>query len=124
MTIAIWCILVAALLPYLVFGPASSKLNIRLPRGASAQQLEGLPARAYGAHLNHFETFPFFAVAVIVAHMLEGASATVNWLAVVYIVVRLFYTAMYLTDRQPLRSISFFAGLLIAIAIFINPAFH
>ncbi|WP_158814745.1 MAPEG family protein [Methylocapsa sp. S129] len=124
MTIAIWCILIAALLPYLVFGPASAKLNIKLPRGSSAQQLEGLPARAYGAHLNHFETFPFFAAAVIVAHMLEGASATVNWLAVAYIVIRLFYTAMYLTDRQPLRSASFFLGLLVAIAIFVTPAFH
>lgn len=123
MTIAIWCVLIAALLPYLVYGPAASKVNIRLPR-ASAPQLEGLPARAHGAHLNHFETFPFFAVAVIIAHMLEGASALVNVLAVAYIVVRVFYTAMYLTDHQPLRSASFFVGLLLAIVIFVSPLFH
>jgi uncharacterized MAPEG superfamily protein len=124
MTIAIWCVLIAGLLPYAVFGPAASKLNARLPRGSSAQQLEGLPARAHGAHLNHFEAFPLFAAAVIIAHMLERASALVNGLAVAYIVVRLFYTAMYLTDRQPLRSASFFLGLLIAIAIFVTPVFH
>jgi uncharacterized MAPEG superfamily protein len=124
MTIAIWCVLIAGLLPYVVFGPASSKLNARLPRGSSARELEGVPARAYGAHLNHFEAFPFFAAAVITAHMLEGPSVLVNWLAAAFIVVRVVYTAMYLTDRAPLRSACFFLGLLIAIAIFVTPLFH
>jgi hypothetical protein len=31
---------------------------------------------------------------------------------------------MYLTDRQPLRSASFFVGLAIAVVIFITPLFH
>jgi uncharacterized MAPEG superfamily protein len=123
MTIAFWCVLVAALLPYAVFGPAAGKLDIKLPRKLVGD-LEGSAARAYGAHLNHFEAFPFFAAAVIIAHVLSGPSALVNWLAVAFIVVRLFYTAMYLTDRQPLRSASFFAGLIIAVVIFITPLFH
>jgi uncharacterized MAPEG superfamily protein len=123
MTIAIWCVLVAALLPYTVFGPASARLDIKQPRRLVGD-LEGLAARAYGAHLNHFESFPFFATAVIIAHMLSGASTLVNWLAVAYIAVRLFYTAMYLTDRQPLRSASFFVGLIIVIVIFVTPLFH
>ncbi len=123
MTIAFWCVLVAALLPYAVFGPASAKLDIKLPRKL-AGELEGLPARAYGAHLNHFEAFPFFAAAVIVAHVAGGPSALVNWLAVAFVAVRLFYTAAYLADRQPLRSSSFFVGLLISIAIFVSPAFR
>lgn len=123
MTIAFWCVLVAALLPYAVFGPASAKLDIRLPRKLVGD-LEGTPARAYGAHLNHFEAFPFFAASVIIAHLAAGPSTLVNWLAIAFIVVRLFYTAMYLTDRQPLRSASFFAGLLITIVIFITPLFH
>ena len=123
MTVAFWCVLIAGLLPYVVFGPAATKLDIKMPRRLVAD-LEGLPARAHGAHLNHFETFPFFAAAVIVAHVVSGPSALVNWLAVAFIVVRVFYTAMYLTDRQPLRSSSFFVGLLIAIAIFITPAFR
>ncbi len=123
MTIAFWCVLVAALLPYAVFGPASAKLDIKLPR-KMAGELEGLPARAYGAHLNHFEAFPFFAAAVIVAHVVGGPSALVNGLAVAFIAVRLFYTAAYLVDRQPLRSASFFVGLLISIAIFVSPALH
>ena len=123
MTVAFWCVLIAGLLPYVVFGPAATKLDIKMPRRLVAD-LEGLPARAHGAHLNHFEAFPFFAAAVIVAHVVSGPSALVNWLAAAFVVVRLFYTAMYLTDRQPLRSGSFFVGLLIAIVIFISPAFR
>ena len=123
MTIAIWCVLIAALLPYSIFSFASSRLNIKTPR-FGAQQLEGLPARAYGAHLNHFEAFPFFAASVIIAHVVGGPSALVNWLAVAFIVVRAFYTVMYLTDRQPLRSASFFLGLFLTIAIFITPLFR
>jgi uncharacterized MAPEG superfamily protein len=123
MTIAFWCVLIAALLPYAVFGPAASKLDIKLPRKLTGD-LEGTAARAYGAHLNHFEAFPFFAAAVIIAHMLSGPSALVNWLAVAFIVVRLFYTAMYLTARQPLRSAAFFLGLGIVVVIFITPLFH
>jgi uncharacterized MAPEG superfamily protein len=123
MTIAFWCVLIAGLLPYAVFGPAASKLDIRLPRKLVGD-LEGSAARAYGAHLNHFEAFPFFAASVIIAHVLSGPSALVNWLAAAFIVVRLFYTTMYLTDRQPLRSASFFVGLAIAVVIFITPLFH
>jgi uncharacterized MAPEG superfamily protein len=123
MTIAFWCVLIAGLLPYAVFGPAASKLDIRLPRKLVGD-LEGSAARAYGAHLNHFEAFPFLAASVIIAHVLSGPSALVNWLAAAFIVVRLFYTTMYLTDRQPLRSASFFVGLAIAVVIFITPLFH
>lgn len=123
MTIAIWCVFIAGLLPYAVFGPAAAKLNSLLPR-ASARNLEGLPARAYATHLNHFEAFPFFAAAVLVAHIVEGASTTINWLAVAFIVVRLGYTFFYLNNLQPFRSISFFVGLILTIAIFVIPAFH
>ncbi|HXW20173.1 MAG TPA: MAPEG family protein, partial [Roseiarcus sp.] len=69
-------------------------------------------------------SFPFFAAAVIIAHILSGPNALVNWLAVLYIAVRLFYTTMYLTDRQPLRSASFFVGLIVVIVIFVSPLFH
>jgi uncharacterized MAPEG superfamily protein len=123
MTIALWCVLIAGLAPYVVFGPAAAKIDNRLPR-VSARDLEGLPARAHGAHLNFFESFPFFAVAVLVAHMLEGANHTVNWLAAIYIALRVVYTFLYFSDIQPFRSIVFFAGLIVAIAIFVNPAFH
>src|SRR5437016_5592809 len=32
MTIALWCVLIAGLAPYVVFGPAAAKIDNRLPR--------------------------------------------------------------------------------------------
>jgi uncharacterized MAPEG superfamily protein len=123
MTIAFWCVLVAAFLPYAVFGLASAQLDILTPRKTA--NLEGRAAFAHGAHLNHFEAFPFFAAAVIIAHIVNGGpSALVNWLAVAFVLVRIFYTFMYLAGRQPLRSASFFVGLAIVVVIFISPVFH
>jgi len=123
MTVAFWCILVAALLPYVPFALVGSKLNPHTPR-LSAPLLEGTPARAYGAHLNSFEAFPFFAAAVIVSHIVEGPSATVGWLAVLFVLVRLAHMAFYLSDRQPLRTTFFTVGLVISVVIFVHPAFH
>ena len=54
----------------------------------------------------------------------EGANPTVNWLAALYIALRVVYIVCYFGDLQPFRSIVFFAGLIDAIAIFVNPAFH
>jgi uncharacterized MAPEG superfamily protein len=123
MTIAFWCLLVAGLLPYVPFGFASPKLDRHTPR-LGAPQLDGIAARAYGLHLNAFEAFPFFAAAVIVSHVVEGASATVDWLALAFVAARLGHLAFYLLDRPPLRSACFSAGLVIAIVIFVHPAFH
>jgi uncharacterized MAPEG superfamily protein len=123
MTIAFWCVFVAAFLPYVPFGLASSKLNPKLPR-LGAAQLDGLPARAYGAHLNAFEAFPPFAAAVTISYVIEGSSTTVNVLAVLWLIARLAHIGFYLTDRAPLRSSAFGVGLLLTIAIFLHAAFH
>jgi uncharacterized MAPEG superfamily protein len=123
MTLAIWCVLVAAFLPYVPFALASRQLDPHAPR-RNAAQLEGLAARAHGAHLNAFEAFPFFAAAVIVSQVVEGASATIGWLALAFVVARIGHMAFYLADRPPLRSACFFIGLALALIIFIHPAFH
>ncbi|THD47749.1 MAG: hypothetical protein E7774_04190 [Bradyrhizobium sp.] len=122
MTVAFWCILAAALLPYVAFAKVSG-LEQRTPRIA-ATALEGLSARANGAHLNAFEAFAPFAAAVIVSHIVEGASGTVDALAIAFIVVRLAHMAFYLLDRPPLRSACFGIGFLLVIAIFVQTAFH
>jgi uncharacterized MAPEG superfamily protein len=56
MTIAIWCIAVAATLPYVAFGFVKG-LDRNLPRH-HVGDLDGRSIRAYGAHLNGLETFP------------------------------------------------------------------
>src|SRR5580693_1893487 len=106
MTIAIWCILVAATLPYVAFGFVKG-LDANQPR-YHVGEMKGQEMRAYGAHLNGLETFPWFAAAVIVAHMVAGPSRIVDVLAVVYILARIGHMAAYIGGRQPLRSAAFF----------------
>ena len=98
-------------------------LDGRLPR-AGVSGLEGRAARAYGAQLNGFETFPIFAAAVIVSHVVGGPSATTNALAVLYVLLRIGHMAAYIGDRQPLRSAAFIVAQLVVAAIFILSAFR
>ncbi len=121
MTIAIWCILIAATLPYVAFGFVKG-LDPNQPRDRVGD-LSGRAARAYGAHLNALETFPWFAAAVIVAHMIGGPSRIADGLAVVYVLLRLGHMAAYIAGRQPLRSAAFSLGQLAALAIFLSPLF-
>jgi uncharacterized MAPEG superfamily protein len=58
---------------------------------------------------------------VIVAHMVEGPSVTVDVLAIVYVLTRVGRLAAYLADRPPLRSAAFTIAQLGAAAIFIRP---
>ena len=123
MTVAFWCVFVAALLPYVPVGLSQRFLDPRMPR-KGVPNLEGTAARAYGAHLNAFEAFPPFAAAVIISHVVHGPSALVDWLAVLFIVARLAHMGFYLADRQPPRTASFFLGLIVVIVIFVQAAFH
>ena len=56
----------------------------------------------------------------------RSSPANVKFLGipVLFIVARLAHMGFYLSDRQPLRSASFFVGLIIVIAIFVQTAFH
>ncbi|MBV9289740.1 MAG: MAPEG family protein [Hyphomicrobiales bacterium] len=122
MTIAIWCIFIAATLPYVAFGMVKG-LDPVQPR-YHAGDLETRSLRAYGAHLNGLETFPWFAAAVIVAHMVGGPSRIADILAVVYVLIRIGHMAAYIGGRQPLRTSAFGAGQLVALAIFVSPLFR
>ena len=121
MTVAFWCVLVAALLPYVAFGFVKG-VNAGNPR-TSVGELKGLPARAHAAHLNAFEAFPPFAAAVVISHLTLGANAWSNILALAFVAARIAHLAFYLADLQPPRSFVFGLGLLIVIAMFIHAAF-
>ena len=120
MTIAFWCVLVAALLPYFPFGFVKG-LDPKAPR-ANVKELTGLAARAHGAHLNAFEAFPPFAAAVIISHLTLGANGWTNILALLFLLARFAHIGAYLTDQQPPRSAAWAAGLVIVIAMFVHAA--
>jgi uncharacterized MAPEG superfamily protein len=122
MTIAIWCIFIAATLPYVAFALVKG-LNPVRPR-LGIDNLDGRSQLAYGAHLNGLETFPWFAAAVIVSHMIGGPSRAADILAVLYVLVRAGHMAAYMAERQPVRTTLFTAGQIIALAIFILPLFR
>ncbi|HTR14994.1 MAG TPA: MAPEG family protein [Roseiarcus sp.] len=121
MTIAIWCIFIAATLPYVAFSFVKG-LDPNQPR-YRVGDLAGQSIRAYGAHLNGLETFPWFASAVIVAHMVGGPSRTADVLAIVYVLVRIGHMAAYIGGRQPLRTAAFAVAQLVALTIFVSPLF-
>ena len=123
MPVAYWCVLVAALLPFpwVAYAKRGSRNN-HTPRDEAAA-LTGASRRAYAAHLNAYENFPFFAAAVIIA-VTQGASiATVNILAIVYIVLRIAHGLLYIADQSTFRSLAFLGGFVVNIAIFVLPAF-
>ncbi len=124
MTLAYWCVLIAALLPYFTVMVAKSNQSFdnHQPR-AWLGRLEGRPARAHAAHLNSFEAFPFFATAVIIAHQLHAHQGWLNTLAALFVLARIGYVACYLADQATLRSLVWVAGFGLNVAIFLLEAF-
>jgi uncharacterized MAPEG superfamily protein len=121
MTIALWCVLIAALLPYLgtiVAKASGERYNNRDPRAWLDKQ-SGLSRRADNAQKNGFEAFPFFAAAVIVAHLLHAPQPRIDMLAIVFVVARLAYFACYLADWQAVRSLVWLVGFGVCVAIFL-----
>jgi uncharacterized MAPEG superfamily protein len=124
MTIAYWCVLIAAMLPYaatLTAKIGGERFDNRSPREWLAAQA-GYRRRANAAQLNSFEAFPLFAAAVLVAHSLHAPQLRVDMLAIAFVIARLLYVAFYLADQSALRSLAWFAGIGSAVAIFIAAA--
>jgi uncharacterized MAPEG superfamily protein len=122
MTTALYCVLAAGLMPFLwtaiakMRGPRYDNLNVRLWQN----RLEGFAQRAHAAHLNSFEAFPLFAVAVLVAQMTGAAQGRVDWLAISFIGLRLLYGFLYLANQAALRSLIWMAAMVCCVLIFIS----
>ncbi|TPD54639.1 MAG: hypothetical protein C9355_07350 [Thalassolituus maritimus] len=120
MTLAYWCVLAAALMPFLFTGIAKfsgGRYNNYSPREFLEKQ-EGFRKRAHWAQLNSFEAFPMFATAVIIAHLTGAEQDYINTLAIAFIGIRIVYGAMYLANLAALRTLVWAAGLACVIALF------
>src|SRR3954463_6159477 len=94
MTVAYWCLLVVALLPYACaylaksggFGKPRSQggFDNHEPR-AWLSRLTDWRARANAAQANSFEALPLFIAAVLVAHQLGAPQVQVDILAVLFV---------------------------------------
>lgn len=123
MTIAFWCVLVAAFLPFpcTLAAKWSRKFDNHHPRDY-LERTEGWRRRAHAAQLNGFEAFPAFAAAVIVNRIVLGPNAWADTLAIAFIVFRAAYSLLYVADLAPLRSLAWFGGAGCCIALFVLAA--
>ena len=125
-TIAYWCVLVAALLPIVCAGiakygtlrtsPRQGGFDNNNPRAWLARQTDWR-ARANAAQANTFEALPFFFAAVIIAHQLQASQARLDILAVLFVVLRMTYIALYVSDKASARSVVWAVALFTNIAI-------
>lgn len=124
MTTPFWCLLIAALMPYVLAGVGAryriqqlGSLDANHPR-VQARELEGIAARAYAAQQNAWEALTIFGLAVVVAHLARadpGWSATA---AVVFVVARILHPILYISDQAALRTLAFIVGLLSCLTLF------
>ncbi len=124
MTIAYWCILVAAVLPIVWVGAAKfggGRYDNARPREFLGA-LSGWPARANHAQQNSYEAFPPFAAGVIVAHLGQVDQATIDTLAMLFIAARVVYGLCYIANRSTLRSLAWLAGFSCVVGLFIAAA--
>ncbi|WBY02213.1 MAPEG family protein [Ramlibacter tataouinensis] len=128
-TVAYWCVLVAALLPYACaylakaggLGKPRSQggFDNRDPRGWLARQTDWR-ARANAAQANSFEALPLFIGAVIIAHQLGAPQTRIDILAVLFVTLRAIYIAMYVAGLPTVRSAVWAGGLLANLAILLS----
>jgi uncharacterized MAPEG superfamily protein len=121
MTTALWCVLVASLLPILCTGIAKASgggYNNRNPRDWLGK-LQGMPARANAAQQNSWEALAMFSAAVFAAQLAHAPQTRVDLLALSFIGVRLIYTGLYLGNQPALRSLVWMLGLGLCIALFV-----
>ena len=124
MTMAEYCIFASLLVVLLTIAPVKW-LGIRSFDNARPRdpQFYGDPlrARAWGAHQNGIESFPFFAAAILLAEFRDSPQNLIDELALLFVLVRIAYVLTYLGDRPTLRSILWVIGFTINVAIFFLP---
>ena len=121
MTLAFWCVLAAALLPYVFAGIAKvgkTPYDNRAPR-RYLDSLQGRQQRAHWAQMNSYEAFPPFAAGVIIAHLCEAHQAQIDGWAVAFVLCRIGYGWAYVTDRPTVRSLIWLGGVVCVVALFV-----
>jgi uncharacterized MAPEG superfamily protein len=112
MSIANWCVVAACVLPVLTVGMAKASFGLK-----SSVNKSGWQHRAVAAQANGFEALPLFIAAIVLAQQAHADQARIDLLAMTFIGIRLAYVAAYLMNQAALRSLIWFTGLGVSIAI-------
>lgn len=114
LAVAYWCVLVAALLPYVwtvVAKAGGERYDNRDPRAWLARQASPRVQRANAAQLNAFEAFPMFAVGVVLAHLASVPAPRIALLAVVFVIARVLHGLLYVGGFAAARSLAWAVGI-------------
>jgi len=127
MTIAIayWCVLIAAVLPYLwvaIAKGSGERYNNRDPRAWLARQESPRVLRANNAQLNAFEAFAPFAAGVVIAQSAGVPADRIALLAIAFVVLRLLHGIFYMADVHSLRSLVWVGGFACVVALLAQAA--
>lgn len=125
MSIAYWCVLIAALLPYLwvaVAKASGKRYDNRDPRGWQTHQDNPRCNAAYAAHLNAFEAFAPFAAGVVGAQITGVATDWIVGLAMAFIVFRVLHGVFYVARQPRLRSLAWVLGFGCVLALLVLAA--
>ena len=120
MSIAYWCILIAAALPYVWVSIAKSGApgyNNKDPRGWVAKQDSYRVRNANSAHLNAFEAFAPFAASVLMAQFAAVDDGRVAMLSMAFIAFRILHGIFYLTAAHRMRSLVWLGGFACVVAL-------
>jgi uncharacterized MAPEG superfamily protein len=124
MTTPLRCLVVVALLPY-VLSTLQGYFRVRQlgtldnkhPRQQSAK-LEGIGARCAAAQANAWEALALFTAAVAVQHLAQADPGRAATLATLFVGTRILHPIFYLANLDILRSLIFLVGLGCVIGLF------
>lgn len=121
MTIAYWCVVLAAFLPVIWVGVAkfgAEDYDNERPR-PSLDRLTGWAQRANWAQLNSYEAFPPFAAGVIIAHLTGTQQSTIDILAGIFLACRVAHGGVYIGNYPAIRSVVWILGFLAMVGLYI-----
>ena len=116
MTLSLWCLVIVALLPYVLasVGGYFRRTNLGTvdndnPRGQAAL-LEGAGARAYAAQANAWEAVALLLVGLALVHF-TGTADQAGTASVIFVIARILHAVFYIRGAATLRSLSFLGAL-------------
>ena len=119
---AIWAMVVASLLPFIMAMIAKLVGGFRFSDNANPRDFlartSGMAARANAAQKNSYESLPIFLVAVVVAMLFFVPQGVINKLAWLYVLIRIAYCAAYITNLALFRSILWLLSLACSFMLF------
>jgi len=128
MTIPLWTLLVATLLPYVWFALSNplrkqefGTLDNHHPRLQEAKQ-SGRGARANGASANAFEALAVYPPAVLTAHLQSPASDLAPKLALAWVALRVAHGIFYIANKPAARTVCFALASACAVTFFLVAA--